>query len=239
MPVGAAIGTAVVGIGGSVLSANAQKKATQQAAQAQSQSSAEQLALLKDLYGQNTANFAPYMNSGYGAQAVAEQLLGLKPLTATQFNNGEWYQPGTVNYSTPTPATSTPTPGTTGTPITTPTAANGYTGPSLSQIMGMAHDGQKSNGQSALQQYMSYYQQHPDQDPGFSGTQMFVNDGFKNSTALANGVLTAHQAYTSQHPNTGTGATNGTGGATAFTATPAGGASINPFADLIPQTRLS
>ena len=136
MPIGATIGAAVIGggavIAGSSMSSHAQKQAAQTEAQTQAQSSADQLAMLKQLYQTNTANETPYLNAGYGALATQEQLLGLKPMTADQFNSGDWYKPGTVQYQQPTPTPATPgTTGTpaTGTPGTTPPA--GLTGNSL------------------------------------------------------------------------------------------------------------
>lgn len=100
MPVAAAVVGGVATIGGSILSSKSQKKAANRATEAQKESSAEQIALLREQYAQNTANMKPFLESGYGAQAVQMQLLGLKPLTAQQFNSGSgWYIPGTVNYN--------------------------------------------------------------------------------------------------------------------------------------------
>ena len=70
----AAIG-AVATIGGSVLSANAQKKAGRQAADAQTQSSNQQIAFAKDTYNQNAMRLDPYNQSGQFAQGVLNGLL--------------------------------------------------------------------------------------------------------------------------------------------------------------------
>src|SRR5450759_1181106 len=112
----AAIPAAIMGvasIGGALISSGAQSSAANTVAQTQAQSSAQQIALLQSMYNTNTANAVPYMNAGYGALAAKEQLLGLKPLTAAQFNSGQWFVPGSVNYSAGGTGTTTPTTGTT------------------------------------------------------------------------------------------------------------------------------
>jgi len=114
----AVIGGVIAGvgaIGASAISSSAQKKAAKTAAAAQQQAvdhsleiAKNQEALFREIYGKNTANFQPYLNSGYGAQARAMDLLGIEPMTAEQFLKRN--QPAT------TPTTGTPT---TGTPATT------------------------------------------------------------------------------------------------------------------------
>lgn len=136
MPVAGAIIGGVAAIGGGLMAASATKKAAKSAAATQDKATAAELEIAKnqeqlfrDIHKDNQINFQPYLTSGYGAQAVAQQLLGLKPMTADQFNRGEWYVPGSVDYRTP-PAPATPTTGTptTGTPTTgTPTAPQGPT----------------------------------------------------------------------------------------------------------------
>lgn len=127
MPAIPALIGAAVGIGGAILTSNAQKSATKTAVAAQTASSDQQQALLQQIYQQNTQNEQPYLNSGYGALSVQNQLLGLKPMTADQFNSGQWYMPGTVNYGTTPPATGTGTPPATGTGTPPAAATNPIT----------------------------------------------------------------------------------------------------------------
>lgn len=84
----AAIPAAVAGvasIGGAIISSNAQKKATNKATEMQQESAAEQLAFLRDIYNQNTANEMPYLQSGYGAQQIVNEMLGINPVSAANF----------------------------------------------------------------------------------------------------------------------------------------------------------
>ena len=204
MPAIPAVIGAAVSIGGGLLSASAQKKAAKAGAQAQQQSSAEQIAFMKDIYAKNTTNEQPFLNSGYGALSVANQLLGLKPLTADQFNNGEWYLPGTVNYAAPAAPTAS---------TDSATSTAGYNqaleGWSTGAIEAMrrnihspstwAHANAIQNPHDRLQYLLSVSPASTDQHPLYA-------------------------AYASSHPeptNT-SGSTNNSGGATAFTAAPAG-----------------
>lgn len=205
----------VAAIGGAVITSSANKSAANKATAAQTTATNNEQALQQQIFQQNQQNEQPFLNSGYGALAAENQLLGLKPLTSQQFNSGQWFQPGTVDYGTGAPVTAPAT--------NTPTAPHsGYTGPSLQQIMQMG----KSQGQSAINNYMSYYQQHPEEDPGFSNISMFQGDQF-NDENLAQGVLGARSAYTTTHPTTvGSGAVAGVG-ATGFSAQPAGGGAVS------------
>lgn len=215
----AAVGT----VGGSIISSNAQKKAAQQSQQVQQDTAAQQIGFLNNLYQQNTANEMPFLQSGLGGTAALMQALGLKPLSVEQYNNGDWYQQGTVDYTkpaAPTPATGSTGTGTgTGSPTPTPTTP-GYTGPGLGQI----------SSQSQMDAYLNYYRAHPEIAPPFTSTAPFHGDAYKDEDAAA-AILAAHNSYTLSHPPTGTTGSTGSlggGGATNFPATPAGNGSSTP-----------
>lgn len=71
---GAIIGS-VIGAGLSFLSSKSTKKAADKAADAEIQAARETTQLARDLYGQNTANFTPYMQSGQRANALLDSFL--------------------------------------------------------------------------------------------------------------------------------------------------------------------
>lgn len=78
MPIGAIAGaTAVVGIGGAVAGSNAQKKAAQTASQTARDTTAENNALARQIYGENKGTLSPYIQQGYGANALLGDLLGI------------------------------------------------------------------------------------------------------------------------------------------------------------------
>jgi hypothetical protein len=81
MPIGAAIGGAVIGAGGSVIAgskaAKAQKNAAQTAADTSLTTANANNALYRDIYGQNKALLTPFSNNGLQASnALTELLLG-------------------------------------------------------------------------------------------------------------------------------------------------------------------
>jgi hypothetical protein len=93
LPIGAAIGgSAIVGVGGAVLSSSAQKKAANKAADTSLQASQENNALYREIYGQNKALLTPYSNMGLAAgNALTDLLLGTNtynPATATTGSSG-------------------------------------------------------------------------------------------------------------------------------------------------------
>ena len=75
MPVGAIIGSTVVGVGGAIAGSSAQKKAAQQAAQTQQQTTESNNALAREMYNRNSANMQPYMQYGQRAGSVLDELL--------------------------------------------------------------------------------------------------------------------------------------------------------------------
>jgi hypothetical protein len=79
----------------------------------------------------------------------------------------------------------------TGTTTPAPKPATGYTGPGLGSI----------GSQSQMDQYLGYYQAHPEQDPGFTSIAPFHGDAYKDEDS-ANAVLAARQAYIASHPAT-------------------------------------
>lgn len=116
----AVVGGVIAGvgaIGAAAISSKAAKSAAKTAAAAQEKAtdSSLQIAriqeqLFRDIHKDGVKTHTPYLESGYGAQAVLNQLLGLKPLTADQFNKGEWFTPGKVDYSVPAQVTAQPAP---------------------------------------------------------------------------------------------------------------------------------
>lgn len=75
MPVGALI-TAGATIGGALLSGSAQKKAAGKASDTAAQNTAANNALTREIYGQNSANLQPFMQSGQQAGGQLNSLLG-------------------------------------------------------------------------------------------------------------------------------------------------------------------
>lgn len=76
MAIGTAIG-AVAGLAGSIIGGNSQNRAASRAADAQSQVARENNALALNLYNQNKATLAPYVNAGIPATNALNGLLGL------------------------------------------------------------------------------------------------------------------------------------------------------------------
>lgn len=163
----AVIGGVIAGvgaIGAAAISSSATKKASKTAAAAQEKATDSQLQiaqgqqdLYREVYAQNKETLNPYVQSGYGAQAVVEQLLGLKPLTASQFNNGDWYTPGTVDYNKggartapATPAPTTPTPTTPATPTPTGTPAGSFAHNNDNDLAQQAQDAIAAGANPAL-----------------------------------------------------------------------------------------
>lgn len=86
-------------IGGAVLSSKSQKKAANQASQTAADNTAANNALVKDIYGQNKATLAPYVQAGNNATSAISALLGtgsqLSPQTApaqAQYQPQQTYQ---------------------------------------------------------------------------------------------------------------------------------------------------
>lgn len=77
MPVGAIVGSAVVGAGASAISASKNSKAINKASDAQTAATRENNALTREIYGQNKNTLSPYINSGYQANSAINALLGL------------------------------------------------------------------------------------------------------------------------------------------------------------------
>ena len=76
---------AVATIGGAVIGAKAQSKAANQASDAQLQVANQNNALVRELYGQNTANFSPYMQSGGRANSLLDSFIyGAAPQQGAQ-----------------------------------------------------------------------------------------------------------------------------------------------------------
>lgn len=192
MPVGAVIGAGVLTAGATVatgaMASHAQSQSADQAANIQETVANENNQLARDMYTANASRLDPYSSMGLAAgDEYLGLLLGHAPSSGSTAGNG-WAPVTGTSHPTPTAGTGTAAP-------------DGYTGPSLSSIMAMGHDGTSHNGQSAIGSYLDYYLQHPELDPGFSDTLMFTNDNFAGDTALAGQVLQARQNYTNAHPS--------------------------------------
>lgn len=96
MPIGAVVGATAVGVGGSVLGANAQKKAANKAADTSLQVAETNNALQRDIYGQNQSALSPYMQRGNAAGDQINALLGLQTATPTPTATGT---PGGPDYA--------------------------------------------------------------------------------------------------------------------------------------------
>lgn len=77
MPIGAIVGTAVVGAGATAYSASKNSKAIKQAQTAQTQSDAQQIAFQREAYGNNQAALSPFMTRGNAAGDTINALLGI------------------------------------------------------------------------------------------------------------------------------------------------------------------
>lgn len=184
MPVGVGIGTAVLGAGAGIYSASksahAQSKAADKAANVELQVADKNNAFAQSIYTQNEGHLTPFINMGGAAgDELMGLLLGKAPGSTSTTNNG-WYTPPSA---TPTTATGMPS-----------NPAFAYSGPSLSQIMSGGTQGQ-------MDAYLSYYQAHPELDPGFTSISMFHGDPFADEDS-ASAVLAAHNAYLASHPAT-------------------------------------
>lgn len=164
MPIGAVIGGAVIAGGATIASgamaSKAQSKAAGTAADATLAATQENNALARETRAQNLQIASPFYNNGLLAgNALTDLLLGTHE-----------YNPATVaNPTVPGggsfPAT-TPTTGTTGGGALTP-----YTGPNLTQIEALRHDGIKGNHDQAMAVYRQAQQQGGMQsNPVFSQT---------------------------------------------------------------------
>lgn len=91
------IGSAVLGAGASAISSRNNSRAINRATDAQTASTAEQLALQRDIYGQNRATLAPFVQRGNVAGNALNDILGLSapannnqpaPQTNALYNGG-------------------------------------------------------------------------------------------------------------------------------------------------------
>lgn len=180
MPVGAAIGSAVVGAGGAILSSKAQKKAAGQAADASYETAQLNNQLARDIYGGNAARLDPLAARGYTAGGALMDLLGFGTPAA-----GTTPTPGT------TPQTNPGYPSGGGTPTPTPNPAGA---PSFSSVVALNNDNIKGNYHTAFDQYVAYYRAHPDQNPGITPQliQAMANDNYAGSRDIVRGLQSAY-----------------------------------------------
>lgn len=86
MPVGAVIGSAVVGAGSTALGASKNASAINKANQAQQESTAQQLAFQREARDENKAALSPFMTRGNAAGDQINALLGLSTGPTTDWN---------------------------------------------------------------------------------------------------------------------------------------------------------
>lgn len=79
---------AAASIGGAVIGAKSAKKAASTAADAQVTAARETNALARDIYGRNSANFQPFMQSGQRANALLDAFIHGGPVNYPQPANG-------------------------------------------------------------------------------------------------------------------------------------------------------
>jgi len=184
MGIGSVIGAVTGGIGGLFggLGADSTKKAAnkandaqQAATQAQLQLGRESLGLNKDIYNANYNVLSPYASRGNVAGNQINALLGL----------------GQAPAMTSPLATASGGAGATG----GAGAPGNYSGPSFSQILAMPHKG--SQYENAYNTFLSYYQAHPNEDPGITSRgqiDALSGDSIKNSE---NRLRTLYDTYQS------------------------------------------
>ena len=196
MPIGLAIGasavTAGVGIYTSSKAAKAQKKAGQQAADTSLQTAQMNNDLFRETRDKNVALASPYYNNGLlASNALTDLLLGT-----------HLYNQGTVaNPNIPgggTFPTSGPGSG---------TESTGYSGPTFGQILAMPHKG--SAYESAFNNFVNYYQAHPNEDPGIASRSQIdalSGDSIKGSENAMRAIFDTYQASPNKVPTTVPGA---------------------------------
>lgn len=184
MPIGATIGGAVIAAGGGVASGiiggNAQKDAAQTAADSSYQTAQLNNQLYRDIYGQNMALLTPFSNQGLQASnALTDLLLG------THYFN----QSGPTNLGTPLPA-----PGAAG--GGTASSTTGYSGPSFSDILALKGDHTVGDMGAAINQWTSYYQAHPNENPGITPAQIaaLTGDHVQGDQEAVQAIYNAYQA---------------------------------------------
>jgi hypothetical protein len=166
MPIGlgtaAVIGAGVAGVAtvaGSAMSASAQKKAAQSAADTSLATARENNALYKDIYNQNKGVLAPYAAAGLPATAILGEMLygtnsygggGSGGSGGTGSNGGALASYGSLIDDG--------TPGNFGAALDeyarqNPNLPAGYEGPTLQEIKAMRNDGIPGNTRPALEKY--------------------------------------------------------------------------------------
>lgn len=98
MPIGAIIGSAVIGVGGSVASGVIGSKAAGKAVDAQTAAAQQQLQLQGQIYNQTRSDFEPYRQFGLSAMPQLAGLLGISynpnASSPSQVNTGQGTQQG-------------------------------------------------------------------------------------------------------------------------------------------------
>jgi hypothetical protein len=162
--------------------ANKANDAQQAATQAQLQLGRESLALNKDIYNSNYGILSPFVSRGNVAGDSINALLGLPSA----------------------PAMTSPL-ATSGTGGTNGSSSGGYTGPNLSQIVAMKGDHTKGNMTSAVNQFLSYYQAHPNEDPGITPALIagLKGDHIPGDQEAIQGLYNTWQSHPAQTTNQG------------------------------------
>lgn len=94
MGVTAAIGSAVIGVGGSLLAAQSQSKGATQAANTEAQAANQATATQLQMYNQTSANLSPFLQTGQGALSALTSFLGPQgPVNSSLSQLSGYYSP--------------------------------------------------------------------------------------------------------------------------------------------------
>ena len=94
MPVGAVIGSAAIGAGTSIMQSNAQNSAARNATAATQQSTDQQVALYRDIYNQNRADYEPFRQYELQQANAMGEMFGFNPVGQQAAANGSSVVPG-------------------------------------------------------------------------------------------------------------------------------------------------
>lgn len=188
MPIGVgtaiAGGAAILGAGASIYGASKAAKAQTNAAESAADTSLQVAQLNNDLYkqiyGQNLGVLSPYVNNGIQpSNALNDLLLGTHSFNQ---NAAPYIGPGGVIAGAPGTGTGS--------------AASGYTGPSFNDILALKGDHTVGDMGSAVNQWISYYRAHPEENPGINPLQIggLAGDHVQGDQEAVQAIYDAYKA---------------------------------------------
>ena len=229
MPIGIAVGTAAVTAGAGIYASSKASKAQKKAAQTASDTSLQTAQMNNDLFREtrdkNVALASPYYNNGLlASNALTDLLLGT-----------HLYNQGTVaNPNIPGGGTFPTTGAGSG------TESMGYKGPTFAQILAMPHSGPAYK--SAFNDFVNYYQSHPNEDPGIASRgqiDALSGDSIRGSENAMRAIFDTYQASPNKVPATAPAAApQGALAAIAPQAAPVEGRQTNPVVSQTPTGNL-